>query len=81
VFNLGTGTGSSVQEVITTARQISEVDIPVEYTGRRPGDPVAIYADNAKARAQLGWNPEYGLEEIVRTAWDWHSAHPNGWGE
>ena len=79
-FNLGTGTGSSVQEVITTAKQVSEVDIPVEYVGRRPGDPVAIYADNAKAREQLGWNPQYGLEEIVRTAWDWHSAHPEGWG-
>lgn len=81
VFNLGTGTGSSVQEVITTAKQVSEVDIPVEYVGRRPGDPVAIYADNTKAREQLGWQPQYGLEEIVRTAWDWHSAHPQGWGE
>ena len=81
VFNLGTGTGSSVQEVINTAKRVSEVDIPVEYTGRRPGDPVAVYADNTKAREQLGWNPQYGLEEIVRTAWNWHSAHPRGWGE
>lgn len=81
VFNLGTGTGSSVQEVINTARRISEVDIPVEYVGRRPGDPVAVYADNTKAREQLGWQPQYGLEEIVRTAWNWHSAHPQGWGE
>ncbi len=80
IFNLGTGTGSSVQEVVDTARRISGVDIPVEYTGRRPGDPVAIYADNAKARALLGWEPKYGLEEIVQTAWQWHSTHLDGYG-
>lgn len=81
IFNLGTGTGSSVQEVIDTARRISGVDIPVEYVGRRPGDPVAIYADNTKARELLGWQPQHGLDDIIRTAWQWHSAHPEGWGE
>jgi UDP-glucose 4-epimerase len=79
VFNLGTGKGASVKEVLETSRRISGVDIPTEYVGRRPGDPVAIFADNAKARAGLGWNPRYGLEEIVASAWKWHSLHPDGY--
>jgi UDP-glucose 4-epimerase len=79
VFNLGTGKGSSVQEVVDVARQVSGLDIPVEYTSRRPGDPVAIYADNTKARELLGWQPGHSLEEIVRTAWQWHSTHLDGY--
>ena len=78
IFNLGTGRGASVQEVVDTAKRVSGVDIPVEYTSRRPGDPVAIYADNTKARKLLGWEPQYGLEEIVASAWKWHSTHPDG---
>ncbi len=81
IFNLGTGTGLSVQEVIDTARRVSGVDIPVEYTDRRPGDPVAIWADNTKARTLLGWQPEYGLQEIIQSAWQWHSSHPNGYAD
>jgi UDP-glucose 4-epimerase len=81
IFNLGTGTGSSVQEVIDVARRVSGVDIPVAYTERRKGDPVAIYADNTKARDVLGWQPQYGLEEIVRHAWQWHSTRPDGYDD
>jgi UDP-glucose 4-epimerase len=81
IFNLGTGKGTSVQEVIDTARRISGVDIPVEYVGRRPGDPVAIWADNTRARAELGWQPQYSLEDIIRSAWRWHSTHPDGYAE
>jgi UDP-glucose-4-epimerase GalE len=81
VFNLGTGHGSSVQEVIDAAKRISGVDIPIEYTDRRPGDPVAIYADNTKARTLLGWEPQYGLDEIVASAWRWHSTHPDGYAD
>lgn len=79
IFNLGTGTGSSVQEIVDAARRVSGVEVPVEYTGRRPGDPVAIYADNTKARELLGWEPKTSLEEIVRTAWQWHSTHIDGY--
>ncbi len=61
------------------ARRVSGVDIPVAYTDRRKGDPVAIYADNTKARELLGWQPRYGLEEIIRHAWQWHSTHPDGY--
>jgi len=79
IFNLGTGKGSSVQEVVDASKRASGIDIPVEYAARRPGDPVAIYADNTKARELLGWEPRYGLEEIIQSAWRWHSTHPDGY--
>jgi UDP-glucose 4-epimerase len=78
VFNLGTGQGASVLEVLETARRISGRAIPAEVVARRPGDPAAIFADNRKARELLGWTPRYGLEEIVATAWRWHDGHPDG---
>ena len=53
---------------------------PQRGGGRRPGDPVAVFADNRKAREQLGWQPRYGLEEIVASAWRWQSGHPDGYG-
>ncbi|MDQ6784387.1 MAG: UDP-glucose 4-epimerase GalE [Actinomycetota bacterium] len=77
--NLGTGHGSSVLEVIDSARRASGVPVPVVLTERRPGDPVALYADTAKAADVLGWTARYGLDEIVSTAWAWHSAHPDGY--
>lgn len=81
IFNLGTGTGSTVQEVIDATRRISGVDVPVEYVGRRAGDPVAVYADLQKARAVLGWEPSSDLDGIIRSAWNWHSSHPDGYGD
>ncbi len=81
VYNLGTGYGSTVQEVITTAKNISGVDFPVELAPRRPGDPAAIWADSSKAERELGWKAKYGLETIIQTAWTWHSTHPNGFNE
>ncbi len=78
VYNLGTGYGSTVQEVITMTQNISGVDFPVELAPRRPGDPVAIWADSSKAERELGWKAKYGLETIIQTAWAWHSTHPNG---
>jgi UDP-glucose 4-epimerase len=77
-FNLGTGVGCTVQEVIDTARRVSGRDFRVEYVERRPGDPVAIWADTSKAERELGWKALYDLETIVRTAWIWHSTHPDG---
>ena len=78
VFNLGTGKGASVFEVLREARRASGVDITAETTARRPGDPAAVWADNRKARAVLGWQPRYGLKEIVETAWAWNKSHPDG---
>jgi UDP-glucose 4-epimerase len=78
IFNLGTGRGASVKEVLAAARKASGVDIPTQYVGRRAGDPVSVWADNRKAGERLGWTPRYGLDEIVATAWKWQSGHPDG---
>ncbi|HEX7598370.1 MAG TPA: UDP-glucose 4-epimerase GalE [Polyangia bacterium] len=78
VFNLGTGKGASVFEVLQEARRVSGQEIPAEITARRPGDPSAVWADNRKAKALLGWQPRYGLKEIIETAWAWHQGHPDG---
>jgi UDP-glucose 4-epimerase len=77
-YNLGTGQGHSVQEIITATKRISGVDFPVEYGPRRPGDPTAIYADCRKAERELDWKAQYGLETILQTAWQWHHNHPDG---
>ncbi len=79
--NLGTGTGSSVREVIDTARDVSGVDIPTHDAPRRPGDPVAVYGDNRRALDLLGWKPERDLTDVVASAWRWHSTHPDGYGD
>ncbi len=78
VFNIGTGQGASVREVLDRSRRISGMDIAADFVARRPGDPAAVYADNRKAREILGWSPRYGLEEIIQTAWRWHHRHPDG---
>lgn len=78
-LNLGTGRGSTVLEVVDSARRASGVDIPVELTGRRPGDPVALYADTARAQQVIGWTARHGLDEIVSSAWAWHASHPDGY--
>jgi UDP-glucose 4-epimerase len=71
-INLGTGTGTSVKEVIDAAERISGKKCPVEIVGRRPGDPPVLYAANKKAADVLGWTPRYtGIDEIVETAWKW----------
>ena len=72
VFNLGTGDGYSVKEIVDEARKITGVNIKAEIVGRRPGDPEELIADNKKAKEVLGWNPKYNLEKIIKTAWDWH---------
>ncbi len=73
-YNLGTGQGSSVREVIDAVRQIHGQDFKVEEVPRRPGDPVAIWADSSRAEHELGWKAQYGLDTIIRTAYNWHKA-------
>lgn len=80
-FNLGTGVGYTVQEVVDMARKVSGRDFRVEYVERRAGDPTAIWADAGKAERELGWKAQYDLETIVRTAWIWHSTHLDGFGK
>jgi UDP-glucose-4-epimerase GalE len=77
-LNLGTGMGSSVRQVLAAAEAASGRPVPVEEAPRRPGDPVALYANNTRARQVLGWAPRHGLDEMVATAWRWHSTHPDG---
>lgn len=79
VFNLGNGIGFTVNEVIETARKVTGHPIPATITPRRAGDPAQLIASSDKARNVLGWNPQHAdLEEIISSAWKWHSTHPNG---
>jgi UDP-glucose-4-epimerase GalE len=80
-LNVGTGSGSSVRQVIEVAEAIAGRPVPVELSPRRAGDPVAIYADNTRVRQVLAWAPRFGLTDIVATAWRWHSTHPDGYTE
>ncbi|MFQ5491412.1 MAG: UDP-glucose 4-epimerase GalE [Phycisphaerae bacterium] len=78
-YNVGTGVGNSVKQVIEAAREVTEHDIPAVPTGRRPGDPAELYADPTKIITELGWQPQYtDIKETLATAWRWHRAHPGG---
>jgi UDP-glucose-4-epimerase GalE len=79
VINVGTGAGSSVLEVVAATKRASGVDLPVRLEPRRAGDPTAVYADNRRAKTVLGWEAKYGLDDIVASAWAWHSTHPHGY--
>lgn len=71
VFNLGTGKGYSVLEVIKTFEKVAGVQLPYEITGRRPGDVSEVWADTNYANKELGWKAEKGLEDMMKTAWMW----------
>jgi UDP-glucose 4-epimerase len=81
VFNLGSGDGYTVREVVEAARRVTGREIPVREEGRRAGDPPALVAANARAREELGWVPRRGLDEMIADAWEWHRTHPRGYGE
>lgn len=78
VFNLGTGRGYSVLDIVHAFERASGVKIPYAIAKRRPGDIAACYADPAKARAVLGWQAERGIEEMCRDSWNWQKNNPNG---
>ncbi len=81
-YNLGTGTPTSVLEVIRAVEKVSGLKVPVTYAPRRAGDPPALYANASKARSELGWTPKFAdIEPIVKTAWRWHRAHPQGYAD
>jgi UDP-glucose 4-epimerase len=78
-FNVGTGVGVTVNELIEAARTATGHPIPAAPAPRRPGDPPELYADPAAIMGALGWQPEYTrIEDTVRTAWRWHRSHPRG---
>jgi UDP-glucose-4-epimerase GalE len=79
-FNLGNGAGFSVREVVRAAEEVTKRPIATRVGPRRPGDPPALVASSAKARAMLGWKPTRGdLRDIIASAWAWHLAHPQGY--
>jgi UDP-glucose 4-epimerase len=81
-YNLGNGDGYSVRQVIQTCEKVTGQKIPAVEKPRRPGDPPKLVASAQKAIKELGWKPKYPkLEDIVSTAWAWHKAHPEGYGD
>jgi UDP-glucose 4-epimerase len=79
IYNLGTGHGYSVKQVIETARRVTGREIVAVEEARRAGDPAALVAGADRARAELGWEPRKSLEEMITDAWAWREAHPDGY--
>jgi len=78
-YNVGTGKGTSVFEIIEVARAVTNHAIPAEVTARRPGDPPGLYANSDKLRERFRWAPRYTeIRDIVASAWNWHRSHPHG---
>jgi len=78
-FNLGTGTGYSVLEMVAAFEKASGRKVPYKITGRREGDVAECYADPSKAAKELNWRAEFNLDDMVRDAWSWQSQNPNGY--
>jgi UDP-glucose 4-epimerase len=79
-YNVATGRGYSVRQVIEAARRVTGREIPVVERPRRPGDPPELVAAAEAIRRDLGWSPRFPeIEQILRTAWAWHSSHPHGY--
>jgi UDP-glucose 4-epimerase len=81
-FNLGSGGGTSVREVLTACRKVSGHPIPALEKPRRAGDPPHLIASSEKAKRELNWKPQFAdIEAIVESAWHWSVAHPNGYSD
>lgn len=81
IYNLGNGHGYSVREVLETVRRVTGHAIPAREMPRRPGDPAVLVASSEKIRRELHWKPQFAaLDEIVKSAWEWRSANPAGYG-
>lgn len=79
-YNLGTGTPTSVLEVLKAVEKVTGLKVPANFAPRRAGDPPALYADATKAKRELNWTPKFtSIEPIVATAWRWHQAKPKGY--
>jgi UDP-glucose 4-epimerase len=80
IYNLGSGAGFSVKQVIERAKAVTGRDIPQKLAPRRSGDPAVLVASSARARTELGWKPQLeDLDQIIATAWKWHESHPQGY--
>ena len=81
-YNVGVGRGQSVTEVLDAVDRVVGHPVPRTVGPRREGDPVGLVADSSRLRSELGWSPRYvDFDQIVETAWRWHSAHPHGYGD
>ncbi|TCM64377.1 UDP-glucose 4-epimerase [Acinetobacter calcoaceticus] len=78
-WNIGTGNGSSVLQVKNTFEQVNGVKVPFSISPRRAGDVATSFADNARAVAELGWSPQYTLEDMLADSWNWQKQNPNGY--
>ncbi len=79
-FNLGSSTGFSNREILEAARKVTNKEIPAEIAPRRGGDPDVLVASSTKAREVLGWKPQFDdISKIIKTAWKWHTLHPEGY--
>ena len=81
VFNLGTGKGCSVLEMVKTFEEANGVPVPYRIAPRRPGDLAEFYADPAKSLAVLGWQTQHDIGDMCRDSWNWQSKNPRGYGE
>lgn len=82
VFNLGSGSGYSVKDMIEAAREVTGHEIPAKVVPRRSGDPSKLIASSAKAKQVLGWEPKKAsIRNIIEDAWNWHQAHPHGYND
>lgn len=80
IYNVGSGRGFSVREVLEAARLVTGHPIPAEEAPRRPGDPARLVASSDKIRRELGWQPVHSeLQDMVSSAWEWHRSHPGGY--
>lgn len=81
-FNLGSGEGFTVLEMIEAARKVTGQPIPLQIVERRAGDPAILIASSSKAKEKLGWNPtRENIETMIKDAWNWHQKHPNGYND
>lgn len=78
-WNIGTGNGSSVLQVKNTFERVNDVTIPFEIVPRREGDVATSFADNTRAVAELGWTPQYNLEDMLADSWNWQKQNPKGY--
>ena len=79
IYNLGTGNGYSVLQIVEAFKKASGADVPYKIVDRRPGDIAECFADPAKAKAELGWEAQYGIERMCQDSWRWQKNNPNGY--
>ena len=80
VFNLGTGTGYSVLDMVHAFERVTGIKIPYEIVDRRPGDLATVYSSPDKSAELLGWKAQYTLDDMCRDTWAWQSKNPMGYG-